>query len=69
MTDESLCLCKDRLLTACPGEWEPGCDLGNNADAVQPVKPAAQSCGCRTGECESKPTGCRMAREIGTRAQ
>lgn len=25
-----LCMCKDRTLGACPGEWEPGCDLGNN---------------------------------------
>ena len=27
---ETLCMCKDRPLSACPGEWEPGCDLGNN---------------------------------------
>jgi hypothetical protein len=27
---EALCMCKDRALSACPGEWEPGCDLGNN---------------------------------------
>lgn len=25
-----LCHCKDRLISECPGEWEPGCDLGNN---------------------------------------
>lgn len=25
-----LCLCRDRLAKDCPGEWEPGCDLGNN---------------------------------------
>jgi hypothetical protein len=24
------CSCGDRLKVACPGEWEPGCDLGNN---------------------------------------
>ena len=27
---EPLCMCKDRALSACPGEWELGCDLGNN---------------------------------------
>jgi len=30
---------------------------------------ASNLCGCREGECESKPTGCRMADEIGTDAQ
>lgn len=30
---------------------------------------AAKMCGCREGECESKPNGCRMADEIGTDAQ
>ena len=30
---------------------------------------AATMCGCREGECESKPTGCRMAAEIGTEAR
>jgi len=30
---------------------------------------AAKTCGCRGGECESKPTGCRMAAEIATDAQ
>lgn len=25
---------------------------------------AGPSCGCREGECESKPTGCRMAEEV-----
>lgn len=29
------CMCKDRALTDCPGEWEPGCDLGNNAEHVR----------------------------------
>jgi hypothetical protein len=24
------CSCGDRLKDQCPGEWEPGCDLGNN---------------------------------------
>lgn len=32
---EPLCVCKDRVLSACPGEWEPGCDLGNNPDHVR----------------------------------
>lgn len=25
------------------------------------------ACGCREGECESKPTGCRMAAEVARR--
>jgi len=25
-----LCSCGDRAKDQCPGEWEPGCDLGNN---------------------------------------
>jgi hypothetical protein len=24
------CACGDRPKEQCPGEWEPGCDLGNN---------------------------------------
>lgn len=27
---EARCACKERALSACPGEWEPGCDLGSN---------------------------------------
>jgi hypothetical protein len=30
-----LCMCKDRAASACPGEWEPGCDLGNNPAHVR----------------------------------
>ena len=29
------CACGDRDATACPGEWEPGCDLGANAAFVR----------------------------------
>jgi hypothetical protein len=32
---EARCTCKDRALSACPGEWEPGCDLGNNPAHVR----------------------------------
>lgn len=32
----SRCMCKDRELSACPGEWEPGCDLGANGEFCQP---------------------------------
>ena len=28
--NKEMCSCGDRLKTECPGEWEPGCDLGNN---------------------------------------
>lgn len=48
-------------------DWiaELGAMVLNLADRV----PAVAQCGCREGECESKPTGCRMAHEIGTDAQ
>ena len=39
------------------------------AAPAAPSVPAVVPCGCREGECESKPTGCRMADEIGTDAQ
>ena len=32
------CACKDRPATECPGEWEPGCDLGNNPKFVRVAK-------------------------------
>lgn len=36
------CMCKDRALSACPGEWEPGCDLGaNQAHARRALAPKA----------------------------
>lgn len=38
---QTLCHCKDRPASECPGEWEPGCDLGNNeAHAVAATKSA-----------------------------
>ena len=46
-------------------DWiaELGAMVLNLADRV----PTAQPCGCRAGECESKPTGCRMAAEVAQR--
>ena len=41
--DARMCLCKDRPLSACPGEWEPGCDLGNNPAFVRRSPNAAPS--------------------------
>ena len=40
------CMCGEMLLSACPGEWEPGCDLGNNPAHVRP----AHSCQSTTPE-------------------
>ena len=34
-TEETRCACNDRPATGCPGEWEPGCDLGNNPKYVR----------------------------------
>lgn len=34
-----LCACKDRPAKECPGEWEPGCDLGNNEAHVKVADP------------------------------
>jgi hypothetical protein len=39
------CSCGDRPADQCPGEWEPGCDLGNNpkhARRVDLLRPAEQ---------------------------
>lgn len=36
-----LCMCKDRPAGNCPGEWEPGCDLGNNPRYVRAAAPDA----------------------------
>lgn len=30
-----MCYCGDRPRTECPGEWEPGCDLGANEAHVR----------------------------------
>lgn len=32
---EQPCMCGDRAASACPGEWEPGCDLGANEKHVR----------------------------------
>ena len=32
---EARCACNDRPASECPGEWEPGCDLGNNPKYVR----------------------------------
>lgn len=37
----AMCACKDRPASDCPGEWEPGCDLGANAAHVVVAQPAA----------------------------
>ena len=37
---EPRCACKARSASYCPGEWEPGCDLGND-DASVSVAPEA----------------------------
>ncbi len=31
------CSCGDRPKGECPGEWEPGCDLGNNPQYARRV--------------------------------
>ena len=31
------CACKTRAASDCPGEWEPGCDLGANENFVSPA--------------------------------
>ncbi len=31
------CSCGDRFMDKCPGEWEPGCDLGNNPKYARKV--------------------------------
>jgi hypothetical protein len=41
----ALCGCKDRPAVDCPGEWEPGCDLGNNPKHARRAPPAAAHSG------------------------
>jgi len=38
-TAQTPCHCKDRPANECPGEWEPGCDLGNNEAYAKPYPP------------------------------
>lgn len=33
--DDGQCACGDRPAGECPGQWEPGCDLGSNEQHVQ----------------------------------
>lgn len=33
--ESARCACKDRAAKDCPGEWEPGCDLGRNPAHVR----------------------------------
>jgi hypothetical protein len=33
----ALCACKYRPAKQCPGEWEPGCDFGTNAEYAMPA--------------------------------
>lgn len=37
-----MCSCGDRPLDQCPGEWEPGCDLGANEAHVVVVPESAE---------------------------
>ena len=51
---EARCMCKDRALSACPGEWEPGCDLGNNPEHVRVYQECAAN---GSGPCRIGPQG------------
>ncbi len=44
------CHCKDRPADQCPGEWEPGCDLGANPAHVQVAQPVQQPGAAHIGE-------------------
>jgi hypothetical protein len=39
VAEPALCHCKDRPADQCPGEWEPGCDLGNNEKHIRVAEP------------------------------
>lgn len=41
LREAAMCACKDRTAADCPGEWEPGCDLGANPAHVRVYRPAA----------------------------
>jgi hypothetical protein len=40
---EARCACNDRPASGCPGEWEPGCDLGSNPKYVRVGQSPAQA--------------------------
>jgi hypothetical protein len=42
------CPCGDRAAAACPGEWEPGCDLGANEKHVRVAEPVHEPYGSVT---------------------
>ena len=59
---EARCMCKDRALSACPGEWEPGCDLGNNPAHVRVHHKPQHVCGMQGfGALGDKCPGCKSA--------
>ena len=58
---EARCMCKDRAHSACPGEWEPGCDLGANPAHVRVSAPLNKP-RKKLWLCE-----CRMAKRTSTR--
>ena len=41
--EEKRCACNERPASGCPGEWEPGCDLGNNPKYVRVGQSPAQA--------------------------
>ena len=41
--ESAVCACKDRDQSACPGEWEPGCDFGNNPAHVRVANTGGQN--------------------------
>jgi hypothetical protein len=40
---EPHCWCGDRKFSECPGQWEPGCDLGANAKHAVAAPPEAEA--------------------------
>ena len=36
--NDTRCACGEMSKAACPGEWEPGCDLGANPNHVKPAE-------------------------------
>jgi hypothetical protein len=45
MSTNKMCACNDRPASDCPGEWEPGCDLGNNEKFAAPADVSTDKAG------------------------
>lgn len=63
LAETTLCECKDRPLSQCPGTWEPGCDMGNN-EAHAASASFTMPCTVLCGHCSHHYGFCAKAAQI-----